>query len=144
MKLDLLEKYKWIKIVLKHFNKEYEWWHSNLKYFAADYTIISYPTKSRKDLFPMKISIYGYGCAFFKYLKIYSFGGHGLFVNLNQHKIIYRLRHKTSNFEKIESLRHFEFDWYHVTEANFQVAPVLKTFWIDPNTTSNHQNWKMF
>ena len=42
-----------------------------------------------------------------------SFSGHGLFVNLNQHKIIYRLRYKTSNFGKLEvlmtrKLHHFE------------------------------------
>ena len=66
---------------------------------------------------------------FLKYLKICSFSGHGLLVNLNQHKIIYRLGYKTSNFEKLEflvsrKLHHFEFGQYHMT---------------DPNTFSNHQ-----
>ena len=63
----------------------------------------------------------------------WSFHGHGLFMNPNQHKIIYRLRYKTSNFEKpklvvTRKLRHFEFGQYHVTEANFQVASGLKKF----------------
>ena len=67
------------------------------------------------------------------------------------HKIIYRLTSKTPNFEELEfvvtrKLRHFQFGYYHVTEANFQVAPGLRMFVIDPNTTSNHQTFgrKMF
>ena len=28
-----------------------------------------------------------------------------------------------------------------MTEANFQVVPDLKKFWIDPNSTSNHQKF---
>ena len=62
----------------------------------------------------MKITIQGFS-VFSKYLKICLFSGHDLFVNLNQHKIIYGVRNKTSKFEKIEFLvarkfRHFEFD----------------------------------
>ena len=52
----------------------------------------------------MKITICGMGKFFEKYLKICSFSGHGLSVNLNQNKIIYRLKYKTSNFEKLEFL----------------------------------------
>ena len=53
----------------------------------------------QKDLFPIKITIRGIG---YKYLKISLFSGHGYFVTINQHKIVYRLRYKTSNFEKLE------------------------------------------
>ena len=61
----------------------------------------------------MKITICGIG-TFFKYLKICSFSGHGLFVNLNQYKIICRLRYKISNFEK----------------PKFLVTRKLSQFWI--------------
>ena len=62
----------------------------------------------------MKIKICGIGTYFLKYLKICPVSGHGLFMNLNQYKIIYRLRYKTSNSEKLDFLVtkkfcHFEF-----------------------------------
>ena len=83
---------------------------------------------------------------FSRYPKICSFSDHGLFMNLNQPKIIYRLKYKTSNFEKLEflvirKLRHFKFAYYRVTEANFQVPLGLKKFLIDPNTTSSYQKF---
>ena len=36
----LWRRYKWIKIVLKHFHKEREWCHSSLRYFATEYNYI--------------------------------------------------------------------------------------------------------
>ena len=62
----------------------------------------------------MKITIRVMGTFFLKYLSICSFSEHGLIVNLNQHKIIYRGMYKTLNFDKLEflvtrGLRHCEF-----------------------------------
>ena len=59
------------------------------------------------DLFPIKITIYGIGMLRYVHFQAIKF-------NLNQHKIIYRLRYKTLNFKKLEflvtkKLRHFEF-----------------------------------
>ena len=48
--------------------------------------VTSYAMELQKDLFPMKITIRGIG---YKYLKISLFSGHGLFVNINQHKSVY-------------------------------------------------------
>ena len=68
-----------------------------------------------KGSFPYENYNLQYGCVFFKHPKLCSFPGHGLFVNLNQHKIIYRLGYKTSNFEKLEflvtrKLCHFQYE----------------------------------
>ena len=76
---------------------------------------ISCTTKFPKDFFLRKITICGMGIFLKKNLKICSFSGHGLSVNLNQNKIIYRSKYKTSNFEKLEFLVakkfcYFEFD----------------------------------
>ena len=48
---DLSRRYKWIKIVLKHFNKGFEWCHSTLKYFATEHRYIIY-YKVTKGSFP--------------------------------------------------------------------------------------------
>ena len=63
-------RYKWIKIVLKHFSKEYEWCHSALKYSATEYNYIMY-YEIMNGSFPYK----NYNL-WYRHVKICSFPGH--------------------------------------------------------------------
>ena len=69
--------------------------------------------KLRKDLFLMKITIRGM-VRFFNISQDMSIFRPLFFVKLNEHKIIYQMRYKSSNFEKhgflvTRKLRHREF-----------------------------------